>query len=191
MATCWQTGVRVPGLRAWEAVSVVQSPELKRLLVVFQSRSGGTQSLVDEAERGAQLAIVQLAGDQTGGDRAVTSLEVKHAFDTTPDDVIQASAIILATPANFGYMSGAMKDFFERIYHPCLEVTASMPYAMIVKGDTDVDGAAASVERIATGMRWREVLRRLCVVGDVKKEHLDAAFEMGATIVAGLDAGIY
>jgi hypothetical protein len=159
---------------------------------------------VDQAARGALVAIEQLAAQQVPGDRAerdqtvgdrsmdpVTTLEIKHAFDTTPDDVIQASAIILATPANFGYMSGAMKDFFERIYHPCLEVTASMPYAMIVKGDTDVDGAAASVERIATGLRWREVLRRLCVVGDVKPEHLDAAFELGATMAAGLDTGIY
>jgi multimeric flavodoxin WrbA len=160
----------------------------RRLLIVFQSRSGGTQSLVDATERGARLAIAQSSGAQSSGD---TTLEVKHAFDTIPEDVMAASALIIATPANFGYMSGAVKDFFERIYHPCLEETASMPYAMIVKGDTDVDGAAASVERIATGMRWREVLPRLCVVGDVTTDQLDAAFELGATIAAGLDAGIY
>jgi multimeric flavodoxin WrbA len=160
----------------------------RRLLIVFQSRSGGTQSLVDATERGARLAIAQSSSAQSSGD---TTLEVKHAFDTIPEDVMAASALIIATPANFGYMSGAVKDFFERIYHPCLEETASMPYAMIVKGDTDVDGAAASVERIATGMRWREVLPRLCVVGDVTTDQLDAAFELGATIAAGLDAGIY
>jgi multimeric flavodoxin WrbA len=170
---------------------------------VFQSRSGGTQSLVDATERGARLAIAQSSGAQSSGAQSSgaqssdaqssgdTTLEVQHAFDTLPEDVMAASALIIATPANFGYMSGAVKDFFERIYHPCLEETASMPYAMIVKGDTDVDGAAASVERIATGMRWREVLPRLCVVGDVTQDHLDAAFELGATIAAGLDAGIY
>lgn len=165
----------------------------RRLLIVFQSRSGGTQSLVDATERGARLAVAQSSGPQSSGAQSSgdTTLEVKHAFDTLPEDVLAASALIIATPANFGYMSGAVKDFFERIYHPCLEETASMPYAMIVKGDTDVDGAAASVERIATGMRWREVLPRLCVVGDVTPDHLDAAFELGATIAAGLDAGIY
>jgi hypothetical protein len=158
---------------------------VSRLVVVFQSRSGGTRRLVDAAERGALLAIGQAA--ETPG----IELEVRHAFDATPNDIIGASAVLIATPANFGYMSGAMKDFFERIYHPCLEVTAAMPYAMIVKGDTDVDGAAASVERIATGMRWREVLPRLCVVGEVTEEHLEAAHELGATLAAGLDAGIY
>jgi multimeric flavodoxin WrbA len=155
------------------------------LLVVYQSRSGGTQSLVDAAVKGALLAINEM--DDIGG----TTLEVKHAFDTTPDDVKEATAVLLATPANFGYMSGAMKDFFERVYHLCLEVTAGMPYAMIVKGDSDVDGAATSVERIATGMKWREVLPRLCVVGDVTSDQLDAALELGATIAAGLVAGIY
>lgn len=152
---------------------------------MYQSRSGGTQSLVDAAVGGARLAMNEMGG--IGG----TAVEVKHAFDTTPDDVKAASAVLIATPANFGYMSGAIKDFFERVYHPCLEVTAGMPYAMIVKGDTDVDGAASSVERIATGMRWREVLPRLCVVGEVTGVQLDAAHELGATITAGLDAGIY
>jgi multimeric flavodoxin WrbA len=160
----------------------------RRLLIVFQSRSGGTRSLVDAAEQGARIAIAQNPDAQNPGG---TTLEVKHAFDTTAEDVMAASALIIATPANFGYMSGAVKDLFERIYHPCLEETASMPYAMIVKGDTDVDGAAASIERIATGLRWREVLPRLCVVGDVKQENLDAALELGATMCAGLDAGIY
>jgi multimeric flavodoxin WrbA len=158
---------------------------VRTLLVVYQSRSGGTQSLVDAAVQGARLAMLET--DVAPG----ISLEVRHAFDTGPDEVKAASAVLIATPANFGYMSGAVKDFFERVYHACLEVTIGMPYAMIVKGDTDVDGAAASVERIATGMRWREVLPRLCVVGDATTEHLDAAIELGATLAAGLDAGIY
>jgi multimeric flavodoxin WrbA len=169
---------------------------VRTLLVVYQSRSGGTQSLVDAAVQGARLAIEETgaAGDTDAGDTGVasgTAIDVRHAFDTEPQDVKSASAVLIATPANFGYMSGALKDFFERVYHPCLEVTPGMPYAMIVKGDTDVDGAAASVERIATGMRWREVLPRLCVVGDVTKDHFDRAIELGATMAAGLDAGIY
>lgn len=162
-----------------------ENAHVRTLLVVYQSRSGGTQSLVDAAVEGAHLALAEM-GTSPG-----VSLDVRHAFDTGPEDVKAASTVLIATPANFGYMSGAVKDFFERVYHACLEVTAGMPYAMIVKGDTDVDGAAASVERIATGMRWREVLPRLCVVGDVKTEHVDTAIELGATLAAGLDAGIY
>ena len=93
----------------------------------------------------------------------------------TPEDVKGASGVLIATPANFGYMSGAVKDFFERVYHPCLESDRGMPYAMIVKGDTDVDGAARSIERIATGMRWREVLPPLLVVGRDRNRTLEDA----------------
>ncbi len=98
--------------------------------------------------------------------------------------------MLIATPANFGYMSGAVKDFFERVYHPCLDHTVGMPYTMIVKGDTDVEGAASSIRRIATGMKWREVLPRYSSSASLT-DHDDAAHELGATLAAGLDAGIY
>lgn len=88
-------------------------------------------------------------------------------------------------------MSGAIKDFFERIYHPCLDKTRGLPYALIVKGDTDVDGAVASVERIATGLTWRRVLPVLKVVGPVESEHREAAAELGASLAAGIEAGIF
>jgi multimeric flavodoxin WrbA len=154
------------------------------LLVVYQSRSGGTERLVDAAVKGARLAL-DLGDDavRAGGG----TLLIKHAFD----DVKAASGILIATPANFGYMSGAVKDFFERVYHPCLDETTGMPYAMIVKGDTDVEGAASSIRRIATGMKWREVLPPLLVVGEISPELEDDAHELGATLAAGLDAGIY
>ena len=97
---------------------------------------------------------------------------------------------MLCTPANFGYMSGALKDFFERIYHPCLEHTAGLPYALVVKGDTDVDGAVASVDKIATGLRWRLLAAPVVVVGAVTGADRDAATELGATVAASLDAGI-
>jgi hypothetical protein len=154
---------------------------MARLLVVFHSRSGRTRHLLDSALAGARMALEQ--GD--------TELVVKHAFDAGPEDLAGAEAVLISTPANFGYMSGAMKDFFERVYHPCLEVTVGMPYTMIVKGDTDIDGAAASVERIATGMRWRLVLPPVLVVGEASPEQVDAAYELGASLGAGLDAGIY
>ncbi len=152
------------------------SREGARLLVVYQSRSGGTRRLVDAAVRGARL---------------VSDPVVRHAFDTTPDDVLQASGVLLATPANFGYMSGAVKDFFERVYHPCLDRTPGMPYVMIVKGDTDIEGAASSIRRIAVGMKWREVLPPVLVVGEISPGDEESAHELGATLAAGLDAGIY
>jgi NAD(P)H-dependent FMN reductase len=152
---------------------------IRHLLVVHHSRSGHTATLVDDVVAGAAIAA-----------ETVTA-RVLHAFDAGPDDVRWAEAIILATPANFGYMSGALKDFFERVFHPCLEETAGLPYGLLVKGDTDTDGAVASVERIATGLRWRRVLPALSVVGDATSGDVDQATELGATLAAGLAAGIF
>ena len=150
----------------------------RHLLVVHHSRTGSTAVLRDEALAGAADA---------GGDVDVRSL---GAFDAGPDDVVWAEAVLLCTPANFGYMSGALKDFFERIFHPCLDRTAGLPYGLVVKGDTDVDGAVASVERITTGLRWRALAPAVVVVGAVTDDARAAARELGATLAASLDAGI-
>ena len=161
----------------------------KRLLIVFHSRSGGTEHLVQNAIRGALLGLDfdPTDGHEVHGDRIC----VKRAFDADENDVLGASGILVATPANFGYMSGALKDFFERVYNPCLDKTARMPYALIVKGSTDVEGAASSVRRIVKGMDWREVLPALLVVGDATAQQAAEAEELGATFAAGVDAGIY
>ena len=118
-------------------------------------------------------------------------VEVLGAFDAGAEDVLKSDAVILGTPANFGYMSGALKDFLERIYHPLLEQTVGLPYALFVKGDTDADGAVRSVEGIVTGLRWRRVLPPVVVVGELLAHHMEAAHELGATFAAGLGEGIF
>jgi multimeric flavodoxin WrbA len=150
----------------------------RHLLVVHHSRTGTTALLRDDVLAGITDA---------GGDVDVRS---RRAFDAGPDDVTWADALVLCTPANFGYMSGALKDFFERVYHPCLEKTAGLPYALVVKGDTDVDGAVASVERIVNGLRWRAIAPPVAVVGALTDGARAAARELGATVAAALDAGI-
>jgi multimeric flavodoxin WrbA len=153
---------------------------LPNLLVVSHSRSGGTQALTDAVVAGA------MSDDVEGVD--VRSL---RAFDATADDVRAADAIALGTPENFGYMSGALKDFFERIYYVLLDETRGRPYALYVKASTDGDGAVRSVERITTGLKWRAVLPPLVVVGDLHDTHLEAAHELGLTLAAGLEAGVF
>jgi NAD(P)H-dependent FMN reductase len=148
------------------------------LLVVTHSRSGTTQLLTDAV----------LAGVAAAGTVEVRALD---AFAAGPDDVRAAAGVILGTPARFGYMSGAMKDFLERVYHPCLGVTAGLPWALFVKGDTDVSGGVSSVERIVAGLRWRRVLPVLEVVGDVGAADLEAARELGGSMAAGLGMGIF
>jgi len=158
-------------------------PEVGPILVVRHSRSGSTDRLVEAFVAGVQIAREELAGGP--------ALEIKGCFDAEPADVLRAAAIVLATPANFGYMSGAMKDFFERIFHPCLDQTVGRPYALMVKGDTDTSGALASVERIVAGLQWKAVLPQLSVVGEITDADLDTATEMGATLTAGLAEGLF
>jgi multimeric flavodoxin WrbA len=150
------------------------------LLVVYHSRSGATQSLTDAVVAGA-----------TSDDIEDVDVHVLRAFDAGPDDVRAADALLLGTPENFGYMSGALKDFLERIYYVLLDETPGLPYALYVKGSNDGSGAVRSVERIVTGLQWRAALPPLVITGDVTQEHLDAARELGATMAAGLEAGVF
>ena len=154
--------------------------EAKHLLIVFHSRSGGTQALADAAIAGA-----------TSDDIDGVEVRVKRAFDADAEDVRWCDAIVLGTPENFGYMSGALKDFLERIYYVLIEETPGLPYALFVKGGHDGDGAVRSVERILTGLKWRPALPPLLVTGDLTNEHLEQAHELGLTIAAGLEAGIF
>jgi multimeric flavodoxin WrbA len=151
-----------------------------RLLVVYHSRSGGTQAMTDAVVAGA-----------TSEDIDDVDVVVKRAFDADADDVRACDAIVLGTPENFGYMSGALKDFLERIYYEVVDETQGRPYALYVKASTDGSGAVRSVERIVAGLKWRAALPPLVVTGALDDDHLTAARELGLTLAAGLEAGIF
>src|SRR5271156_4945414 len=81
-------------------------------------------------------------------------------------DVLEADGYLLGTPANIGYMSGAMKHFFDQIYYPCLEATVGRPYACYVHGNSDTSGAVNAIAQIARGLGWRQAQQALSVVGE-------------------------
>ena len=114
-----------------------------------------------------------------------------QALETDPAEVLEADAIILGTTENFGYMSGGMKDFFDRIYYPCLEQTESLPFAMFVRAGNDGLGARSSIERIAKGMAWKQVQEPLICTGTWQESFLGQCEELGMTLAAGLEAGIF
>jgi multimeric flavodoxin WrbA len=133
-------------------------------------------------------AVVEGANDD-----AIEGVDVvvQSAFDTSADDVRAANAVVMGTPANFGYMAGALKDFFERIYYELLDDTAGLPYALFVKASTDGEGAVRSVERIVAGLKWKAIAPPLVVTGDLTPEQLERCRELGATVAAGLEAGMF
>jgi hypothetical protein len=110
------------------------------------------------------------------------------------DDVLAADALLLLTPARFGAVAGLTKDLFERIY-PWFEevpdVRPGLPWTMVAKGSSDPTGAVRDVERIVTGLRWKQVLPPIVVTGDVTDTHLAAVEEQAATLAAGLEAGLW
>jgi len=118
-------------------------------------------------------------------------LRVVRAPDTAADDVRWCDAIVVGTPENFGYMSGLIKDFFERIYYELLDETQGLPYALFVKGGHDGEGAIRSIERIVAGLKWRAMLPPLLVTGDLADADLERCTELGLTVAAGLEAGVF
>ena len=111
------------------------------------------------------------------------------ALDATAHHVLAADGYLLGTPANLGYMSGALKHFFDQIYYPCLESTVARPYGVYVHGNNDTTGALRAIEVVVTGLQWRLAQAPVSVVGDPAPADLDACWELGAAVSAGLQRG--
>jgi NAD(P)H-dependent FMN reductase len=114
------------------------------------------------------------------------SVVARPALVASAVDVLAADGMVLGTPANIGYMSGALKHFFDQIYYPCLEATVGRPYGLYVHGNNDTEGATRAVEAIATGLRWRRAQPTVSVIGAVGQPDLAACWELGAAMAASL-----
>ena len=152
----------------------------KRLLIVANQPSSNTQRLSEAMVRGAS-------------DHRIEGVEIlfRDPLSAQVDDVLDCDGIIIGTTENFGYMSGLIKDFFERIYYPCLEKTEGLPYALYVRAGNDGTGAQNAVERIVTGLRWSAIQPCLLLRGDYQTRFEDDCEELGMLMAAGLEAGVF
>ncbi|MCB2101405.1 MAG: flavodoxin family protein [Rhodobacterales bacterium] len=153
---------------------------MKRLLIVAHAPSPNTRRLLD--------AVLAGARDPAIDGVAVTALA---PLDAGPDDVLAADALILGTTENLGYMSGALKDFFDRSYYPCLEKTQGLPYALWIRAGHDGTGTRRAVESITTGLRWRAVQAPLVCRGEFDEAFVGQCRELGTLMAAGLEAGVF
>ncbi|MBT5667119.1 MAG: flavodoxin family protein [Rhodospirillaceae bacterium] len=152
----------------------------KQLLIVAHAPSPNTQRLLDAVVSGASHPDI-------GG----VAVKVMSPFDAGPEDVLSARGIILGTTENLGYMSGALKDFFDRVYYPCLEETQGAPYALFIRAGHDGTGTRRGVETIVTGLRWRAIQEPVICRGDFQDAFIDQCEALGMTMAAGLESGIF
>jgi multimeric flavodoxin WrbA len=145
------------------------------LLIVHHTPSPTMQAMLDAVVAGATTEEIE-------------GVEVvrRPALAAGTVDVLAADGYLLGTPANIGYMSGALKHFFDGVYYPCLDATSGRPYGCYVHGGSDTSGAVRAVQSITKGMGWRPVAEPVTVTGEPGKAGLEACWELGATVAAHL-----
>ena len=161
---------------------------MKRLLIVYQSTTGGTRQMAEAA---------------AGGAAEEADVRLLSAPEAGVDDVLAADGYLFATPENLAAIAGLMKDFFDRTYYPALDRLAGRPYAALVCAGSDGENAARQVARIATGWRLRPIAEPLIVCTHaqtpeailapktIPEADLARCRELGATMAAGLAMGVF
>ena len=153
---------------------------MKKLLIVAHCPSENTKNLCNAALEGSKDP--QILG---------VEVVVKTPFESDIQDIFWANAVLLGTTENLGYMSGALKDFFDRTYNEALGNTDGLPYALYIRAGMDGTGTRRSITSITTGLRWREVQAPLILKGQWKNEFLSDLRELGMSMAAGLESGIF
>jgi len=153
----------------------VREAAIPRLLVVHHTPSPTMRAMLERL----------LAGTVAEGLEEVETVVVA-ALAATATEVLHADGFILGTPANIGYMSGALKHFFDEVYYPCLDARRGAPYGLYVHGNSDTGGAVRAVESIAVGMGWTRAQLPVVVRGTPTKDDLGACWNLGASVAANL-----
>jgi len=151
---------------------------MKRLTIIYHSQSGNTRQLAAAVAAGAR--------EEEG---LIVSL--KTAFNAELEDLLSADGLLFGTPENFGYMSGALKDFFDRTYYPAEPHQINLPYSVFISAGNDGSGAVREIDRIALGYPLRRVAEPVIAKGKVSQQHLQQCRELGLSMAAGLAMGIF
>jgi multimeric flavodoxin WrbA len=163
---------------------------MKKILIVYHSKTGGTFQMAQAAARGA-------------GAEPEIAVDLRHARDAHAAELLSADGYIFATPENLAMMSGMMKDFFDRTYYDVLDRIAGRPYATLICAGSDGENAARQIARIAAGWKLKRIAEPLIVcthaqtpeailaAKKIGEADLARCTEIGATMAAGLALGIY
>lgn len=157
---------------------------MKNLLIVYHTQSGNTGQLCQALTQGVNLV-------QEASDEPELALRCLKAANAKLEDLLWCDAVLFGTPENFGYMSGALKDFFDRTYYPAEPHELNLPYGLFISAGNDGTNAVRECDRILKGYPMKKVMEPLIARGEITQQHLDQASEMGQTMACGLTVGIY
>ncbi len=146
---------------------------MPRLLVVHHTPSPSLQAVLEAVREG--VAMVE-----------EVEPDVRPALSAGAADLLAADGVLLGTPANIGYMSGALKHFFDTVYYPCHDATVGLPYGVYVHGGDDTAGALAAIAKITAALRWKQVAAPLSLTGPPSAADLEACRELAATVAVSL-----
>jgi len=151
---------------------------MTRILIVYHSQTGHTQKMARAVAAGA---------------KAIENTEVilKRAAEATLDDLLACHGLAIGTPENFGYMSGMIKDFFDRTYNEAQDKVFRKPYVIFISAGNDGSGALRAIERIVLGYKLKSVFSPVIAQGEITEEILEQCRELGGTLAGGCALGIY
>jgi multimeric flavodoxin WrbA len=153
---------------------------MKKILVVYHSQGGNTLKMAQAVVRGAET----IEGIQ---------VVLKRALETTETDLIDCDGLVISSPEYFGYMAGAVKDLFDRTYERLRghQRIFRKPYAVCISAGNDGQGALTHIEKICLGFQFRKIQSPLIARGAITEDMLSLCEELGQTVAAGCEAGIY
>jgi len=151
---------------------------MARILIVYHTQTGNTGKMAEAVADGA---------------RQIDGAEVclKKAGETTTEDLLSADGLAIGTPENFGYMSGMVKDFFDRTFYAAHDKVLRKPYVVFICAGNDGTGALRAIERIALGYKFKMVYHPVICKGPVTEEVLDRCRELGGVLAGGCVEAIY
>ena len=151
---------------------------MKSLLIVYHTQSGSCAYLAKAAAEGARR--------EEGVDTRVC-----RACDAGVRDLQASDGLLLVAAENSGSLSGASKDFLDRVFYPAIARELVLPYALLVSAGNDGRGAVQQAERILRGIPFVAAGEARILRGETSADHLDSAREAGQALAAGLAMGIF
>lgn len=153
---------------------------MKHLLIVYHSQSGKTAAMAQAVVRGAMHPEIDSV-----------DVRIRTAADAGPRDLLWCDGVIFATPENFGYMAGAMKDFFDRTFYPCAGRLEGLPFAAVIGAGNDGTGALGALRRIVRGFPLSEIQEPIICRGPIDESIISRCETLGTTMAAGLEVGVF